>query len=127
MINNLSTYRILFIVKGILTLLMSLLFLAYAGLGGFFSGFSEFNDDPSMLFNPGWIFIIVGMTGFILTVIMGMLTLLAAKYINQKRRYDFVFVMAILNGLTGVLGILLAVFTCIELTKPDVKKLFEKT
>ena len=127
MTNNLSTFRLLFLVKGILTLLFSLFFLAYAAMGTIFSKIPEFNDDPAMPFNPGILFFIVGGIGFILTAVMGIITLMASKYIKETRKYDFIFVVSILNGVTGILGILLAVFTIIELMKPNVKALFGKT
>lgn len=77
-------------------------------------------------FNPANIFVIIGFVGFIFTITLGVLTLLTSKFLSEVRNYNFIFVMAILNALTGVLGILLAVFTCIELQKSEVKVLFSK-
>lgn len=125
--NNLSTFRILFLIKGILTIVFSLVFLLYAGLGLFFSKLPEFenNTDP-MPFNPGDIFLFVGTFGFVICVTLGILTVIASNYIDKKKNYAFVFVLAIVNVITGVLGILLAVFSLIELTKPEVKSIFGK-
>jgi len=124
--NNLDTFRILFIVKAILTFLVALFFLLYAGLGGFFMNIIDSsNEIDDMPFHPGMIFMIIGGVGFILSVAFGILTLLVSKYIKELRNYNFIFVMAILNCLTGVLGILLGVFTIIELNKPHIKDLFE--
>lgn len=120
--NNLSTFRVLFIIKGILTLLFSLFFVAYALFGVFIDRIGEIED---MEFNPSFILIIIGAIGFTLTLIFGILTLVAAKYINETRNFNFIFVMAILNCLTGILGILLGVFTIVELNKPHIKALFE--
>lgn len=125
--NNLNTFKILFLIKGILTLCFSLFFLFYAGLGVFFSRIPEFaNNAEPMPFNPGDIFFYIGVVGFVITVVLGTLTIIASNYIDKKQNYTFVFVVAIVNVLTGVLGILLAVFTLIELTKPAVKELFGK-
>lgn len=125
--NNLSTFRILFLIKGILTLCFSLFFLLYAGMGAFFSHIPEFTNGANPPpFNPGIIFLIIGIVGFIFTIILGTLTLITSKFIKDHKNYTFIFVMAIINGLTGVLGIILAVFTIIELNKPDVKVLFGK-
>lgn len=124
--NNLNTFRILFIVKGILTLLFSLFFLFYAGFGFFFMGMAEFENEAEISFNPGIIFIIIGVIGVLLCLALAIVTLLAGKYIKEHRHYNFIFVVAILNCLTGVLGILLGVFTIIELNKPYAKELFER-
>ncbi|MDN5202675.1 hypothetical protein QQ008_14900 [Fulvivirgaceae bacterium BMA10] len=124
--NNLNTFRILFLVKGILNLLFSLLPLGYASLGVFLR--DEFSNNASgpVFITPGIIFLIFGSLWFVLTIAMGVLNLLASKYLNEVRNYTFIFVMAVLNCLTGVLGILLGVFTLVELNKPHVKELFGK-
>ena len=125
--NNLDTFRVLFLVKGILTLLFSFFFMLYAGMGAFFVNLDEFNQGVNAPpFNPGYIFLILGVVGFLFCVALGTVTLITSKYINQKRHYTFIYVMAIVNALTGILGIILAVFTIIELSKPEVKELFEK-
>jgi hypothetical protein len=77
-------------------------------------------------FNPGIIFIVIGVIGLIFCVTLGVLTLLVSKYIKERKNYNFIFAMAIVNCLTGILGILLGVFSLIELNKPEVKKLFGK-
>ncbi|MEZ4858775.1 MAG: hypothetical protein R2781_08190 [Flavobacteriaceae bacterium] len=124
--NNLGTFRILFIVKGILTFLLSLLFIAYAGFGWFFMNFTTLENEPDVAFNPGIIFVIFGGIGLLFCIAFGILNLLVAKYLKETRHYQFIFVVAILNCITGVLGILLGVFTIIELQKPEIKALFEK-
>ncbi|MFY0604257.1 MAG: hypothetical protein JXQ93_09920 [Flavobacteriaceae bacterium] len=125
--NNLGTFRILFLVKGILTLLASLLFLGYAFIGYFINDFSEFSENSENIpFNPSIIFAIIGGIGFVITIAFGILTLYASKYLKELKNYNFIFVVAILNCLTGILGILLGVFTLIEINKPEVKELFQK-
>ncbi|MEE9364604.1 MAG: hypothetical protein V3U92_18550 [Cellulophaga sp.] len=124
-VNNLSTFKILFLVKGILMLLASIFFMAYALIGRFIGNLDEFSEgENQMPFSPGIIFIVVGGIGFILSVIMGIVTLLASKYIKEISNYKFIFVVAILNCLTGILGIVLGIFTIIELNKEPVKELF---
>ena len=123
--NNLGTYKLLFLIKGILTLCFSLFFMFYAGMGFVVTNIDELNHATSA--PPGYIFIIIGLIGIILCVALGTLALIASKYIKEQRNYNFIFVVAIVNALSGVLGILLAVFTLIELSKPEVKKLFNKT
>jgi len=125
--NNLGTFKLLFLIKGILTLCFSLFFVFYAGMGALFTNIDGFNHATNAPpFNPGYIFIIVGIIGFILTITLGTLALITSKYLKEQRNYNFIYVVAIVNALTGVLGILLAVFTLIELSKPEVKKLFGK-
>jgi len=127
--NNLANFSTFFLVKGILTFAASLFFLFYAGMGFFFGSLMEMaeNVDNANLpaFNPGVLFIIIGLLGFVLAVIFGMLTLHASKCIKARKKPQFIFVLAILQCFTGVLGILLGVFTIIELQKPEVKALFE--
>lgn len=125
--NNLNTFYTLHIVKGILTLCFSVFFILYAVMGVFFGAIIEL--DPTQQdapFNPGIIFIIIGIIGTIISVTLGVLNLLASKYIKEKRNYNFIFAVAIVNCLTGMLGILLGVFTLIELNKPEIKHVFNK-
>jgi len=126
--NNLSTFKVLFIVKGILNLAISLFFLAYAGFGFFFMNiFEATENNADLAFNPAVLFVIIGVVGVVLAIAFGIITLLAAKYIGQTKNYNFILVAAILNCLSGVLGILLGVFTIIELSKPEVKSLFGRS
>ena len=126
--NNLYSFRILFLIKGILTLCFSLLFLVYGFMGFFMSNLDEFQSQSDELpFNPAIILMVIGAIGFIFAVVIGVLTILAAKYIKEHKNYIFIFAISIVNALTGILGILLAVFTIIELNKPEIKKLFDKS
>lgn len=96
-------------------------------MGFIFGAIAENTEANTELpFNFGWIFVIIGGIGLIFCVTLGILTLLASKYLKEVKNYNFIFAIAIVNCLTGVLGILLGVFTLVELTKPEVKKLFNK-
>lgn len=124
-INNLSTFSTLFLVKGILTLCFSIFFMLYGCIGIIIGKSGEWSQESdSFPFNPGFIFIIIGGLGILICLIMGILTLMASKYLKEVKNYNFIFVLAILNCLTGILGILLGIFTIIELNKPEVKQLF---
>ncbi len=120
--NNLSTFRILFIVKGILNLLISLFVIAYMGFV-FFLINAESGEIPH---SAGLIITVVCSLVILISVAFGIGTIMAGRYLKEHRNYNFILVMSILNCLTGVLGILLGVFTIIELTKPEVKQLFGK-
>ena len=124
--NNLHTFRILFLVYGILTLAFSLFFLVYAGFGFFIQDIVEEGSNNDLPFNPFKIIVIIGAIGFSFAVITGILTIVASNYIKALKNYNFVFAMAIVNCLTGILGILLGVFTLIELSKPETKALFDE-
>ncbi|WP_396601710.1 hypothetical protein [Algibacter sp. R77976] len=122
-----NTFRTLYLVKGILTLCFSIFFILYGCIGLFFGAVAQNADTNAELpFNFGWIFVIIGGIGLVLCVTIGILTLLVSKYIKALKNYNFIFVMAIINCLTGILGIVLGVFTIIELSKPEIKKLFNK-
>lgn len=122
--HNLDTFRILFIIKGILTLLICLFPLLYIFFGAFLFGGNI--GDGSEEGIAGIIIMAVGSVIFMFLLILGILTLLAGKYLGERRRYDFIFVIAIVNCFTGILGILLGIFTLIELGKPEVKRAFGK-
>lgn len=125
--NNLDLFKTLFLVKGILTLCFSLFFLAYASIGATFMKLAVFPTQEEQLpFDPSIIFIIIGSIGFVFTITLGILTLLTSKFIRLRKKYNYIFVLAILNCFTGILGILLGIFTIIELNKPEVKELFGK-
>lgn len=122
--HNLNVFKVLFLIKGIFTLLVSFFPLLYVFMGMFIFN-NEFQDHDHFGIT-GMVFMLVGSAIFLFILAMGILTILAGKYIGERRRYDFIFVIAILNCLTGILGILLGIFTIIELNKPQVKQLFRK-
>lgn len=125
--NNLSTFSTLFLVKGILTLCFSIFFILYGCIGMIIGESGEWSHETNSLpFNPGLIFIVIGGVGLLICIVMGILTLMASKYLKEAKNYNFIFVLAILNCLTGILGILLGIFTIIELNKPEIKQLFYK-
>ncbi|WP_242670090.1 hypothetical protein [Gramella sp. KN1008] len=92
---------------------------------GLFIFNNEFEDFDNFGLT-GLIFVTIGSVIFLFLIGLGILTILAGKYLGERRKYDFIFVIAILNCLTGILGILLGIFTIIELNKPNVKRLFGK-
>lgn len=125
---NLQTFRILYLVKGILNLIGSLLFLVYAVSGIFLYSFSSkmatASTMPRSPYNYAFVFLVIGIIGFVVAIIFGLLNIFTAKYLKEGRKYKFIFVISVLNCLTGVLGILLGVFTILELNKPQVKEIF---
>ncbi|APG59136.1 hypothetical protein [Christiangramia salexigens] len=122
--NNLRIFKILFIIKGIFTCLIALIPAIYICIGAFILHNGQ-NEGDEML--VGALFTGIGLLIFSFLIIMGVLTILAGIYLGQQRKYTFILVIAILNCLTGILGILLGIFTIIELNKPKVRELFGKT
>ena len=97
--NNLSTFRVLFIVKGILTLCFSLFFIFYAFIGTIFGNIEDFKD---LDFNPGIIFMVIGAIGFFFTIIFGVLTLIAAKNLKDVKVYNFIFVIFVFYTIKAI-------------------------
>ncbi|GAB1857104.1 hypothetical protein MHTCC0001_19400 [Flavobacteriaceae bacterium MHTCC 0001] len=98
----------------------------YAGMGWFVNiAMEQDPNSPDLPFNFGWIFIIIGGIGILFCITLGILNLLASKYLKTTQNHNFIFAIAVVNCLTGILGILLGVFTLVELTKAEVKQLFE--
>jgi len=126
MIDNLNLFRIFYIIKGVLNLLIAFLFIAYAFLGTYIMNIGFRHHDHNMWFNPGAIVMVIGSVGAIFALALGIITLLAAKFLKDLKNYNFILVVAVLNCFTGILGILLGVFTIIELSKPEVRALFNK-
>lgn len=124
--HNLNTFYVLFIIKGVLAFFGSIFFLLYAGMGSVFNTMPEFQDNPDMPFNFGSFILIFGLIGFVICIVAGILNIITARYIKQQRNYTFILVMSIISCLSGILGILLGVFTIIEINKPHVKALFDK-
>ena len=122
--HNLRIFKILYIIKGILILAFSLIPLFYIFLGVYIFNENDTTQENSQL--GGAIVMFIGIALFLFFLAMGILTLLAAKYLGEQRNYDFIFVIAIINCLTGILGIILGIFTILELNKAQVKRLFGK-
>lgn len=124
---NLNTYRILFLIKGILDLLLVLVGVIYASLGTFMSEVMRqdaLQYGREMPMDPSVIFVTAGIIITIIALLTGIPALMASARLNQKRGRTFIIVAAAINCLTGVLGIILCIFTVMELSKPQVKELF---
>ncbi|MFC6859539.1 hypothetical protein [Zunongwangia atlantica] len=123
---NLGTYRILFIIKGVLNLCISLFGLFYVLLGIFIPSPTMTGVSTHTPFNlMSTIMVVFGSIFILFAIIMAVLTFLAAKYIGERRNATFIIVVAVINCLTGILGIVLGVLTIIEIQKPEVRALFE--
>ena len=123
--NNLNLFKTLFLVYGIFLFFFSLFALLYAAMGGVFFAIPEFNEmDGELPFNPGIIFIVFGFIGFAIMVTLGIVAIKASKHLGNTTNYNFVLVASILICFTGLMGMLLGIFSIIEINKPEVKQLF---
>ena len=78
-----------------------------------------------MPFNPGNMFLIFGVVMVALALIKGVPAIMASQRFNQKRGRTFIIVAAAINCITGVLGIVLCIFTIIEVQKQEVREVFD--
>lgn len=122
--NNLETLKILFIIKGVLALLITLV------VGFFILGIGTaiihevHQQQEEIPFSIAAFISSVGIFLLILSIIMTVLTFLAAKYIAERKNHTFIVVISVLTCLSGILGLFLGVFAIIELHKSHVKPLF---
>ncbi|SFT40667.1 hypothetical protein SAMN05216474_0387 [Lishizhenia tianjinensis] len=117
--NNLDTYRILYIVSAVLNFLGVFGFGLYAVFGFIF--IQDFQNTDQ---DVGWIMLLISGVGAFICALLGVLNLYTASCLRRRKNYNFIFVMAIVACLSGVLRLVLGIFTLIEITKPEVKALF---
>ncbi|MGB1033230.1 MAG: hypothetical protein ACPGWM_11455, partial [Flavobacteriales bacterium] len=74
----------------------------------------------------GMVMVVVGVFISLLFVAFGVLQIYASRFIGERKNHTFIFVMAIITCCTGMLGLILGIFSIIELNKPEVKELFNE-
>ncbi len=74
----------------------------------------------------GGLFVGLGSVFFVLGEVLAVCIFIAGKYIGQRRRYMFVFIVACLECLFMPFGTILGVFTIMVLSRDSVKRLFEE-
>ena len=75
----------------------------------------------------GWLFMGLGAGFFLLGQSFAACVVAAGRFITQRRRYWFVFVMACLQCGFFPFGTALGVFTIVVLSRPSVKQMFGLT
>lgn len=130
--NNLDAFRILYIVRGCLLAVSSSVILGFLFLSSFFLTTNgeysfEMQSQGQLPFDPLTILkylasIAIGLA--ILIIVFIVCHFLVASFIKKRKHYYFIFTISILSFFTGILGVLLGVFTLIEITKPEVRALF---
>ena len=121
--NNLSTLRVLHIIKAVLSILVALFVLLIFGGSGLLVATQDLKNNE-LPFNPGALMASVGVFLAIAIAITGVLNFLAAKYMRVERHHTFIMIVSIINCFSGILGILLGIFTIIEIQREHVKELF---
>lgn len=77
-------------------------------------------------FNPGWVFVGVGVLIMLAVWVLAALLGLAGRCLRGRTGYTFCFVMAVIVCSNFPLGTLLGVFTIVTLTRPRVKTAFSR-
>lgn len=72
----------------------------------------------------GWTFAALGGMFFVLGQILAVCIIVSGRFINRRRRYTYVFVMACIECIFMPFGTVLGVFTIIVLMRESVKQLF---
>ena len=85
-------------------------------------GFSGNQAPPAVL---GWLFIILGGGFFLAGQSLAICIIIAGRFLAQRRRYLFVFVIACCECLFMPFGTLLGVFTIVLLSRESVKAAFD--
>lgn len=80
------------------------------------------NEPPQIV---GVIFIAVASTIIVAGWTLAICVALAGKFLSERRRYLYCFVIACIECLFMPVGTVLGVFTIIVLMRPSVKQLFE--
>ncbi|BCX48460.1 hypothetical protein HAHE_23680 [Haloferula helveola] len=73
----------------------------------------------------GWFFVIIGGSVIIVGWTFAVLVFFAGKFLSERRRYTFVFVIACINCINVPMGTALGIFTILVMQRPSVKELFD--
>ena len=124
--NHLNLLRIFHIIMGVLVIVCSTFGLIYVAFGIVFvaapppsSGGAE--PPPAAM---GAFFVIFGLIMTAIIAGIGVLLLMVAKGLNQRKWWMFILVMSGINCMNAPLGTALGVFTIIVLLRPSVKHAF---
>ena len=101
------------------------LFLGISIVSGDFIDSKGAIGPPEALF--GWIFIILGATFIIFGWALAVCMIIAGRYIKQRKKRMFCFVIAAIECMLMPFGTVLGIFTLINLNKDSVKALFNES
>src|SRR5438067_10067177 len=86
-----------------------------------FGGFSGSQAPPAFV---GWLFIILGGGFFLVGQSLAICIIIAGRFLAQRKRYLFVFVVACCECVFMPFGTVLGVFTIVLLSRESVKSAF---
>lgn len=72
----------------------------------------------------GWFFFLMGLAAFLIGQAFAVSIILSGRYLKQRRRYMFSFVVACIACVFMPFGTVLGVFTIIVLSRKSVKELY---
>ncbi len=75
----------------------------------------------------GWIFVAIGAILFVMGQSLAICMILSGRFISQRKKYTFAFVVACLECLMMPFGTILGIFTIITLSRDSVKAIFNGT
>ncbi len=75
----------------------------------------------------GWFFVIFATFWMVLASVFAVLVVMTGRWIAQRKRYTFIIVIAAVECAVFPFGTVLGVLTLIQLSKPEIKALFEGT
>jgi hypothetical protein len=73
----------------------------------------------------GWIFFLMGLAAFLIGQAVAVSIILSGRFLKQRRRYMFSFVVACVACLFMPVGTILGIFTIIVLSRQSVKELYQ--
>jgi hypothetical protein len=128
---HLRLLSIFYYIDGALTALVACFPLIHLGLGlamlfspEFFSGKPGEQPPPAIV---GGLFTCVGGLLFLIGQALAVSTIMSGRFLGQRKRYWFVFVIACIQCALFPFGTVLGVFTIITLSRESVKELFKIT
>ena len=124
--NNLNTLATLHLIYGILSSLGSLFFMIYIFMGAALSSHIMQETPNPPPFDVSVVFIIIGGVGIFFCLLKAVFNFLTSSYLRKGKNFNFIFATAVINCISGLLGIALGVFTLVEIHKPHVKDLFQR-
>ena len=114
-------------ISGGLTLAFSLLFGAWMiFMGAFFAFIASSGAAPENFDGPPAVLLAFFGLFFLLGAAYGVLEVLSGRYISQRRRWLFSFIVALPRVLFIPYGVILTVFTLLVLDRRSVKQLYGK-
>ncbi len=122
-----------FYIMGAVTLVFSLFFIFYIGMGAMFFHDPSMWNTPSTKpgappieapFNPGYVFVFIGSFMMLICWIYGGFCIAAGKWTALRKSHLGIQIVAAIGSLNVPIGTILGVFALTTLARPSVRELF---